>query len=50
MKTLTCERCGRKEAYGLLSSMAWSGESGKSVCPECSAGDREPDAAEAAAG
>ncbi len=47
MKALTCERCGRKEPYGILSAMAWGGDAGRSVCPECRDGDREPDEAAA---
>ena len=39
MKSLRCMLCGRKEVWGLLSSMAWgrveNGRGSVEVCPEC---------------
>jgi hypothetical protein len=39
VKSLRCMLCGRKEVWGLLSSMAWgrveNGRGSVEVCPEC---------------
>jgi hypothetical protein len=39
VKSLRCMLCGRKEVWGLLSSMAWgkaeNGHGPIEVCPEC---------------